>query len=233
MRRRAFTLVEILMVMAILGLLASLLFPVFAQARAAAKGARCLSNLHQIGLGTDLYTDDVDGYYPLAVVSEDHFLMGWRPDEDEAVSVYALLPTAPVLRNIMRPYLWSDEVWRCPADEFPQQQLARFADGTRYFDLTPNAFARVGTSYEYKVSLGFDHIQSPAGCVFHDIVDFDYGPTESILFWDFTFKSHEVKRVPGVVADLHDLQQNALYADGHAKHIDGDAFTRGTLCDGN
>jgi prepilin-type N-terminal cleavage/methylation domain-containing protein/prepilin-type processing-associated H-X9-DG protein len=57
---RGFTLIELLVVIAIIAILAAILFPVFAQAKAAAKKTVCLSNTKQIGLGTLLYANDYD-----------------------------------------------------------------------------------------------------------------------------------------------------------------------------
>jgi prepilin-type N-terminal cleavage/methylation domain-containing protein/prepilin-type processing-associated H-X9-DG protein len=63
---RGFTLIELLVVIAIIAILAAILFPVFAQAKAAAKKTACLSNTKQIGLGTIMYAGDYDDRAPLA-----------------------------------------------------------------------------------------------------------------------------------------------------------------------
>jgi len=67
--RRAFTLIELLVVIAIIGILGALLLPVLGQSRQKAKSAGCLSNLRQIGLAINMYTDDNGEYFPLGFVS--------------------------------------------------------------------------------------------------------------------------------------------------------------------
>jgi prepilin-type N-terminal cleavage/methylation domain-containing protein len=61
MKRRGFTLIELLVVIAIIAIIAAILFPVFAQAKAAAKKASCVSNFKQIGLGFMKKLDDAKG----------------------------------------------------------------------------------------------------------------------------------------------------------------------------
>ena len=64
MKRRAFTMIELLFVIAIIATLASILFPVFARAREAARRSSCASNLEQIGVALGLYAQSYDGHYP-------------------------------------------------------------------------------------------------------------------------------------------------------------------------
>lgn len=58
--RRAFTLIELLVVIAIIAILAAILFPVFAQAKAAAKATTAISNCKQIGTAMHIYMADSD-----------------------------------------------------------------------------------------------------------------------------------------------------------------------------
>ena len=52
------------MVIAIIAILAAILFPVFAQAREKARASACLSKLKQIGTALMLYNDDFDHTFP-------------------------------------------------------------------------------------------------------------------------------------------------------------------------
>lgn len=63
-RGHAFTLIELLTVIAIIGILAAILIPTVGVVRKTARTAACASNLRQIGLALSLYADEHKDFYP-------------------------------------------------------------------------------------------------------------------------------------------------------------------------
>jgi prepilin-type processing-associated H-X9-DG protein len=85
-------LVELLVVVAVITVLAALLFPVFARVREKARASACLSNYHQLGLAVHMYAQDSDGSTP--------------PDGGSFSG----------LVSDCRPYVGQDTVFACPDD---------------------------------------------------------------------------------------------------------------------
>lgn len=65
---RGFTLIELLIVIAVIGILASILFTVFKRTRDSAHRTECMSNLKNIGLALIMYSDENDDAFPTDTV---------------------------------------------------------------------------------------------------------------------------------------------------------------------
>jgi prepilin-type N-terminal cleavage/methylation domain-containing protein/prepilin-type processing-associated H-X9-DG protein len=69
--RNAFSLVELLTVIAIIGILAALLLPALTRSQQRAKRIGCINNLQQIGIGFHAFANDHAGNFPMAVPMSD------------------------------------------------------------------------------------------------------------------------------------------------------------------
>lgn len=101
-RPKGFTLIELLMVVAIIGVLASLLLPALARAREAARRASCQNNLKQWGVIFNMYADeDANGLYPK------------MSDVAPASKYDSVTPHIP---SIFPDYFTNSEILLCPSD---------------------------------------------------------------------------------------------------------------------
>ena len=114
MHRGGFTLIELLTVIAIIALLAAMLFPAFASARAKARDANCMSNLNQIGLAIKLYGADWGEFLPMAYI---------RPSERGP----------PCIPEVRSSFDRCTKIFRCPADvDDKWMPVSQGGEGTSY-----------------------------------------------------------------------------------------------------
>ena len=113
--RKAFTLIELLVVIVIVAILAAILFPVFAQAKRAAKDSVTISNVKQLGIGFAMYEGDNEDVIPPTIhsVGGQGTVGGW---------VYLTALNADpsrfdVSKGVVYPYVKNVEVYKSPLDK--------------------------------------------------------------------------------------------------------------------
>jgi prepilin-type N-terminal cleavage/methylation domain-containing protein/prepilin-type processing-associated H-X9-DG protein len=207
-KRRAgagFTLVELLVVMAVICLLAALLLPCLSKAKAQAKSAACKSNLSQIGREMAMYVSDNNSYPPA---------LGGPPFQTWAGHLTHYSPNN-----------WTNISWNCPTYaanggivkwDPPPLAGGKF-DASISYSFNANGMSGKGTSLglgELKLIVHEQQVMSPSEMYFVGDtrpvwIENDHGFIGSAIMnpWRFSF---------GTEANPpHSQGYNMLFTDGH------------------
>jgi len=123
-RRRtepAFTLVELLVVIAVIGVLAGLLLPALARAKEKSRAAQCINNLRQWGLAFRMYADDNDDFLPRRGQGVQTLALINRPDDwfNALPPYFGQAPYDLMVSNNAMPDAQAPSVFICPTAENP------------------------------------------------------------------------------------------------------------------
>jgi len=196
--KAAFSLIELLVVVAIIGILAALLLPALGRAKMQGANTVCLGQLHQLGAATRLYADDNNNFLPRA----------------ELLPTEPVDPTNPLPRicDVLAPYVGrvsgtnSAPVFKCPADS-----LGRYAaEGSSYeWNIELNGH-RMDDTLSENLRFFIETIGPDGGQQTNGTVQLMFPPNTTPLFLDYD--------------DFHPRSwpsgKNVVYMDGHVTALE-------------
>lgn len=219
MKRRAFTLVELLVVVGVLAIVAAILFPLFARSRESRRPS-CQNNLKQLALGFKQYNNDFDERYPLVQVTANTGSTTYNPPYGWA--------------DALQPYIRNTQVYQCPSDSAEGSEIS---SDFGYTDYWYNANFMVFYKGQWTGAP-----ESMLSSVAQTIIAGDGGNTDGKPTGDARYNicgdgtsltKFGQRCTPAPVgnatypaAQLHLDGANFAYADGHVKWLRGNTATQ-------
>ena len=210
-KRNAFTLIELLIVIAIIAILAAILLPVLDQAKQRAWTIQCISNLRQIGVGMKVFADENGEFYPES--GGDIYWNATDPGTGKQSWMQQIYS-----------YTMGTNLYNCPGNvQLPPAMRGPF----NYFNGARAAFIQSGG---VDAAVNSTEIRFPAAYVLSG--DTCGVPNQSVGEGpDFTFDPLDADKddysqncvggptngVPYELWQVHTYGQNVLFGDGHAK----------------
>ncbi len=219
----AFTLVELLVVVAIIAMLTGMLMPTLIQARKITQAAVCKSSLRSLGLATQLYAQEEESYPPAWVIGS--------PDSIAWCGAYYKeggLACMDVSRGPLWQYLGDKKMLDCPSFStrsvkyVGSGQVSGYGINCQYVAGDPDVDTDDGacgmTSYARPARL--DQIRRPTETIlFADAARTKNGVMNEEIYVYPLYKHDSTKANYATFHFRHDAQAGAGYCDGHANSV--------------
>jgi prepilin-type processing-associated H-X9-DG protein/prepilin-type N-terminal cleavage/methylation domain-containing protein len=203
--RHAFTLVELLVVVGIIGVLIGLVMPAIQAAREAARRVNCSSNMHQLGLGITQFVNAHNGAFPFTYHAGN--------------SKTWIATVAPFLENV-------DQIRLCPDDPLGAKRVLANVNGLRGTSYVINEYVATQTidgrsiqninkmKNTHRLIVLFEGANTGRAAQddhVHTSTWYAPGDIANGTVWD--------TMIAEINPNQHGDSANYLYADGHAETI--------------
>jgi prepilin-type N-terminal cleavage/methylation domain-containing protein len=221
---RAFTLIELLIVIAIIAILAGLLLPALGRAKMKAQGIQCLNHLNQLSLSWFMYANDNDDRIPPnnlnGTAPSRTWVMGWldyaQPVPDNTNTVY-------LMRSQLWPFHQMLAVWRCPADKSMSRHGGRLYPRARSVSMNCwlNSDAPWNGQNQYKIMRKISDMTVPGPASIWVITDEREDRINNGFFVvdmaGFNPRNPGGFQLVDIPASYHNGAGGATFADGHSE----------------